>query len=72
MGADIQYLTNAEGQRTAVIISIDDWEDISKYLNERGVLNEIGEDIRAAMKEVRAMKTGEVKETELSDFLNDL
>lgn len=72
MGADIQYLTNAEGQRTAVIISMDDWEDISKYLNERGVLNEIGEDIREAMKEVRAMKTGEVKETELSNFLNDL
>jgi len=72
MGADIQYLTDAEGQRTAVIIPMDEWDSISRYLEERDVLSEISDDIRNAMREVKAMKAGRVPETELSDFLNEL
>ena len=72
MSVNVQYLTDANGHRTAVIISMEDWGEISQYLEEQNKLSELSDSIKDAMEEVKAMKSGNKEEVSLNDFLNEL
>ncbi len=72
MGAELQYLMNADGEKTAVVISIEDWNNISPYIDEILNLNKIGASIKQGMKEAKMIERGELEEVTLSNFINEL
>ncbi|MEO0732170.1 MAG: hypothetical protein AAFZ52_05010 [Bacteroidota bacterium] len=72
MSADLQYMTDAEGQRMAVIVPIAEWERISLLLRKSDALFQISQGVKEAMQEVREMKEGKKEETTLAEFLDEL
>ncbi len=69
----IQYLTDSEGIRTSVVISIADWDKLSKYVEELNLLDEIGESARNGIREAKQIESGEVVLSESNnDFLDAL
>jgi CheY-specific phosphatase CheX len=75
---DIQYILNSEGEKTGVVIPIEEWEQIKKLLQE---LN--NEDINSrdehflkglqkAVQEVNNYKTGNTELKNLDELLNEL
>jgi hypothetical protein len=72
MGAEFQYLMNADGEKIAVVISMEDWKNISPYVDELLNLSRIGASIKQGMKEAKMIERGELDEVTLSDFINEL
>jgi hypothetical protein len=70
---NVQYLTDSQGVRTSVVISISDWNKLSKYVEELNLLDEIGESIRSGIKEAKSIESGAVVISESNnDFLDAL
>lgn len=73
----IQYLTNSQGVRTSVVISIEDWKRLFEYVDELKRLQEIGMAAREGLAEARVLekqpkKTKEEYDQALNDFLDEL
>lgn len=68
---DIQYVTDNEGNKTAVLISIEDWQlisgEITEYLEYQALKNSLIE----AFEEVEELKKQEIEQVSLSTFLNE-
>ena len=62
MSKNIQFITNAEGHKTAVILPIEDYEELMEDLHfarvARGSKNELRRPFAEVMEELRA--TGEI------------
>lgn len=65
---NVQYLTNEAGERTAVIISLKEWETIRKKLQEY----QFKKRMKSVASDVKRFKEGKLKTRPLEDLLNEL
>lgn len=69
---NIQYLTDQEGKKTAVLIPIEDWLDLSSNLSEFLEYQSMKSNLTSAFEEVEEMKKGKQEKILLTDFLKEL
>jgi hypothetical protein len=65
----IQYLTNTDGQKTAVVIPIDQWLECAEYLEQ---YLSIKQSIKKGLEEVTEIKAGKIVPQSVEDFLDKL
>lgn len=68
---ELQYLIDEQGKKTAVIIPIEQWVALQEQLKEFEEYRMMELDLKKALEEVGAIKSGEIKEQSLEDFLNE-
>lgn len=68
----LQYLMDQDGKRTAVVIPIEDWIELSSNLTEFLEYQSMRSNLQEAFEEVDEMKKGVQEKVLLSDFLKDL
>jgi len=66
---NIKYLINESGERTAVVIDIQDWQILQKELERLVEQEEIKGQISRGLEDVKMWKNGEKELTSLEDFL---
>lgn len=79
---NVQYISNQKGQRTAVIVPIQEWNKIKKQLdlpanttkedNTAISKDELLADIKEALREVKLSKEGKIKLKSAWDLLDEL
>lgn len=78
---NIQYLINNKGKTIAVMLPIKEWQTIQKQLNnaldeeeeyKEPTKEEILENIRQGLKEVKLIEEGKLKSRPAKDFINEL
>ena len=69
---DIQYLTDKTGNRTAVIIPIDEWTNICKNITELNKHETFKINLQGAMKEMIEIEKGNAEEVTLDEFIDQL
>ncbi len=69
---NIQYLTNIQGQKQGVQMSLKEWEKVMTQLRHYEQLLQLKSDLNEAMSEVKAMQEGKLKKQSLTDFLQDV
>lgn len=65
----LQYLTNAAGERTAVVIPIHQWLEFADYLEQYMTIKQ---SIKKGLEEVADIKAGKVVPQSVEDFLDEL
>lgn len=68
---ELQYLIDEQGEKTAVIVPIEDWVALQEQLKEFEEYRMMEIDLKKSLEEVVAIKSGEIKEQSLEDFLNE-
>eukprot|EP01024_Parvocaulis_polyphysoides_P066361 TRINITY_DN77901_c0_g1_i1.p2 TRINITY_DN77901_c0_g1~~TRINITY_DN77901_c0_g1_i1.p2 ORF type:complete len:127 (-),score=10.55 TRINITY_DN77901_c0_g1_i1:44-400(-) len=68
---DIQYVTDNEGNKTAVLISIEDWELISTKIAELLQYHSLRNSLTTAFTEVEDLRKESSTQISLTDFLNE-
>ena len=68
---DIQYVTDNEGNKTGVLISIEDWELISKEIAELLQYQSLRNSLTTAFAEVEDLRKESNTQISLTDFLNE-
>jgi hypothetical protein len=69
----VQYLIDSQGVKTSVVISIKDWKNLSKYLEEVQALEEVVKSVREGLDQAKRIENGEESVNEsIEEFLNDL
>ena len=72
---NLQYITDNNGHKNAVLLSMNDWEKIKKDLKELERFRDkktFMMDLKEAIDEVKLAKEGKVKLQSAKDFLNEL
>jgi hypothetical protein len=69
---DIQYLTDKDGNKTAVIIPINEWANITNNLTEFLEYQSLKQKMDSALHEVDQLKNGKLPKVSLSEFLDEL
>ncbi len=70
---NIQYLTDSQGERTSVVISIADWNRLSKIVEQMDALEGITRSIKSGLLEAKELEAGQNESTEtVKDFLDAL
>ena len=67
----ISYVTDDNGQPTAVQISYEDWQEISKQLSVFKEYIALKEELTTSFEEVKSLKKDQSKRVSLNDFLNE-
>lgn len=67
----VKYITDQSGQKTAVIINIEEWNALQKELETFRQQKLIKESIETGFGEVRQWKKGDKKLMSLKDFLEN-
>lgn len=68
MNTNISYITNQQGQKISVVIPYQEWINYEKILQKQNII----QDIKESMKEIKeAKKTGKSLQS-LEDFLNEI
>ena len=69
----IQYLVDDQGNKTSVVLSIEDWRNLSSSINEVQVLEGIVRSVKEGLAEAKGMEGGKTSQTQTTeDFLNEL
>jgi len=69
---DIQYLTDENGKRTAVIIPINEWANICKNIAELDKYEAFKTNLQGALKEMVEIEKGNVEQVTLNEFIDQL
>ncbi len=69
--AAIQYVTDADGNKQAVLISIAEWQKIQQELAEWRTYLSLKTSLKKAFQEVEDMKQGKAPRLTLKAFLNE-
>jgi hypothetical protein len=69
---NIQYLTNLQGQKQGVQMSLKEWEKVMAQLRHYEQLLQLKSDLNEAMQEAKLMQEGKLKKQSLTDFLQDV
>ena len=69
---DIQYLTDTQGQKQGVQMSLTEWEKVMAQLRYYEQFLRLKTDLKEAFDDVKAMQGGKIKKQTLSDFLNEV
>lgn len=75
MNLQLQYLTDPEGKRSAVLLPIRDWENIQKDLKDLELLKNkkmFFEGLADAFKEVYLIRQGLQKPKSFDEMMNEL
>ncbi len=75
MSFQLQYLTDPEGKRSAVLLPIKDWENIQKDLMDLELLKNkkmFFEGLTDALKEVYLIRQGLQKPKSFDEMINEL
>jgi hypothetical protein len=64
---NVQYLSNEQGKRTAVVIPIEEWEDIQTQLKKDRFLDSF----KQSLKELKLMRDGVIPEPDINELFND-
>lgn len=65
---NIQYLTDPEGHKKAVVVAIEDWRKVMRVYEEA----ELARSIKAGFADVAAVKAGKQEALTLEDFFDEL
>ena len=68
---EFQYLVDAKGKKTAVIIPIEDWVLLQQQLKKVEEYKMMESGLKRALTEMEGIKSGKVEEKTLEDFLNE-
>ena len=68
---NINYLTDKEGKRTAVVISIQEWRSLQEELQLFRQQREIKEQIQSGLKDVKLWEKGEKELITFEEFLEN-
>ena len=69
----IQYLVDDQGNKTSVVLSIEDWRNLSSSIGEVRVLEGIVQSVKEGLAEAKGMEGGTISQTQTTeDFLNEL
>lgn len=70
----VQYLTDNQGDKTHVLISIKDWHQLANHIEEIRRLEGLAQSIKQGIKEAKKMETQSSNKSTLStkDFLDAL
>lgn len=69
----VQYLTDSQGIKTSVVISIEDWINLSRYLEEVKELEEIVNSVKEGLIQAKKIDQGELQASQSTEnFLNGL
>jgi hypothetical protein len=69
---NIQYLTDLEGHKKGVQMSLKEWERILSQLRNYEQILRLKTDLKEAFQDVKAMQEGQLKKQTLRDFLDEL
>ncbi|MBI4646750.1 MAG: hypothetical protein HY738_09210 [Bacteroidia bacterium] len=72
---NLQFITDINGHKSGVLLTLHDWEKIQKELEELERLREkkfFMTDLKEAVEEVKLAKQGKIKLQSGKDFLNEL
>ena len=72
---DLQYITDNQGHKNGVLLSLSDWDKIQKDLDELKRLRNkklFLTELQEAINELNLVKKGEKKARNAEDFLNEL
>jgi len=69
---NIKYVYDKEGNKKAVIISIEDWMNLSKNLSELSEYQSFKESLESALSEVNQIKKGKTEKINLKEFLDEI
>lgn len=70
LNPNVQYLVDDSGKKTAVLISIEEWQSLVDQLERYRQQEELKRQISAGLKDVKEMKKGEKKLMTLKEFLD--
>lgn len=65
----IQFVTDQAGNKQAVLISINEWEELQKEMKALQEYRSLKESLTTAFQEVQQMKKGQLPKKSLSSFL---
>ncbi|MEM9931501.1 MAG: hypothetical protein AAF840_16965, partial [Bacteroidota bacterium] len=66
-------LTDSQGVKTSVVVPIEDWKNLYKFLEEVRYLEEVVESVKEGLTQVKKIESGEIQLSESTeDFLNGL
>ena len=69
---DIQYLTDETGNRTTVIIPINEWTNICENIAKLNKHEAFKTNLQGALKEMVEIEKGNVEEVTLNEFIDQL
>lgn len=69
---NLKYVFDTEGNKEAVIISIEDWMQLNEKISELSEYQLFKESLGAALNEVDEMKKGKSEKVILKDFLSQI
>ena len=69
--SSIKYLINEKGERTAVVISIEDWQNLQKELERYRQQAQLKEQLERSLLEVDLWKKGQKDLMSLEDFIEN-
>lgn len=67
----VNYVTDDTGKPTAVQISFEDWQEISKQLSAFEEYMALKEELTTSFEELKSLKKDKSKRVTLDDFLNE-
>lgn len=71
MSLNIQYLTDTNGNKTAIQIPIVQWNKFIKDYKTQVQYSKLKKGIKEAFKEIKEIEKGNQKEVTLTEFLNE-
>ena len=72
MEADVKYLTDKKGKRTAVQVPYEDWKHLTQENEKLKQLLKVRSDLQEAFQEVEDYKNGKVQLKTLDQLLDEL
>ena len=67
----IQYVTDSEGNKKAVMIPIEEWKKLEKHFEELMQYLSLKSQLKEAYSEVKEIQKGNKSKFSLNDFLNE-
>lgn len=69
----VQYLTDSQGVKTSVVISMEDWINLSRYIEEVKALEEVVMSVKEGLSQAKRIEKGELQVSQSTEeFLDGL
>jgi|AntRauTorckE5430_2_1112549.scaffolds.fasta_scaffold00384_5 hypothetical protein len=66
---NIQYVTNNKGEKTALMVPIEKWDELLDLIVQR---HRFSEELKEAFEEVKLIRAGKIKARPVQELLNEL
>ena len=72
MNLNYQYLTDPQGNRQSVVLSVNDWKKIEKKINAFEEQTKFYNELKLAFQEAKEVQRGKKKAKSLSQLIDEL